>query len=713
MIAVRRLLIVAAYLVLILAFTWPLPAALGDHLVLARGSDVWPHIWNFAWVRTALVDLHHSPYFTHSIFYPTGVPLVYHALNIFTATVSIPLQALFGLVAAFNLMLLANLLAAALAAYWLGRVLGLDRLPAFLLGLLFACSPPVSAAVSQGQAELASVFWMPLYAGLLVRGGGLRLRGLPPGGWPYLAGAALALVGSALAIWYWFVSLLVFTAVYGLVELWAVWRTGDRRAMAGVVGRLALVGGVALVLLSPLLVLMVQEQLRSGADVGIARSGTSDAVVLNGSQDPLAWFRPLPGHIDIAQEFLNGANLGLGWTVLALIVVAVALLRGPRRRGLVLWGLAALALAVLALGPHLVLNGESTGIPLPYSAILQLPGAAAMRVPLRFATLLALCLAVPAAFGLAAILDRVRPAAGQLTVTALAVALVVVEFFGPPRVLIQPEAQPFFQQLAAHPSPCLGDLREPLAQCDAVLELPQATWIPPGMYHQAISKHPMVGGYISRHYPYDFAVNTPGVAQLIDADPASLGDDILTPSVHDTALQAMDYYGVRYVVVHPLDDYRPAADLQRTLSILFPTPGTDDDGLTVYTVPHVAQDRAFFYLGENWHAMEQNAAGLRWRWTDQSAAVHIVTPEAAAGAYTLALDVYSVSGPRTLVATLDGQELGRYPVTPAPGGKIELPLTLAPGEHLLTLASVEPALEPPGDKRHLSLGYHALTLTRR
>jgi hypothetical protein len=267
--------------------------------------------------------------------------------------------------------------------------------------------------------------------------------------------------------------------------------------------------------------------------------------------------------------------------------------------------------------------------------------------------------------------------------------------------------------LATHPSPCLGDLQAPLAQCAAVLELPQATWIPPGMYHQAISKHPMVGGYISRHYPYDFAVNTPGVAQLIDADPTSLGADILTPSVHDTALQAMDYYGVRYVVVHPLDDYRPAPDLQQTLRLLFPTPGATADGLTVYTVPPVDQDRAFFYLGENWHAMEQNAQGLRWRWTDQSAAVHIVTPDAAAGAYTLALDVYSVSGPRTLVATLDGQELGRYPVTPAPGGQVALPLALAPGEHLLTLASVEPALEPPGDKRHLSLGYHALTLTRR
>src|SRR4051812_319075 len=101
------LLISLAYLAILLLFTWPLPAHLGDSLVLARGSDVWPHIWNFAWVRTALLDLHKSPYFTTGIFYPTGVPLAYHALNVFTSTLSIPFQLAFGLVAAFNLMMIA------------------------------------------------------------------------------------------------------------------------------------------------------------------------------------------------------------------------------------------------------------------------------------------------------------------------------------------------------------------------------------------------------------------------------------------------------------------------------------------------------------------------------------------------------------------------------------------------------------------------------
>src|SRR5689334_5084912 len=76
----RPALVTLAYLALILIFTWPLVLHLGDHLVLESGVDLWQNLWNFGWVRTALADLHQSPYFTYAIYYPTGVPLAYHAL---------------------------------------------------------------------------------------------------------------------------------------------------------------------------------------------------------------------------------------------------------------------------------------------------------------------------------------------------------------------------------------------------------------------------------------------------------------------------------------------------------------------------------------------------------------------------------------------------------------------------------------------------------
>ena len=706
----RRLTIPLAYLALMIVFTWPLAAHWGDSLALARGSDVWPHIWNFAWVRTALLDLHRSPYFTTSIFYPTGVPLAYHALNVFTATVSLPLQLVFGLVPAFNALMIGNLVAGAGAAYWLARGLGLARGPAWLVGGLFACSPPVGAAFAQGQAELVSVFWLPLYCGLLLRGAGLRALELPAQGRGYLVGAGVAGVGSLLAIPYWTVSLGLFTAVYALLELVWASRWDGRRALARVSGRLAVVGATAGVAVLPVLWLMGRGLVRAGADLGISGSGANDAVVASGSQDLLALFRPFPGGVDINQP--HGANLGLGWTVLALAVLALALSRGPRRRSLWLWGGVALLAGGLALGPQLVLGGHLTGIPLPYAVLAGLPGAAAMRVPLRLDTLLALCMAVLAGQGAAALLPRL-PGRAAWPLLAGAGLLAFAEFSGSPRVLIQPEAQPFFRDLAAHPSPCLGDVRAPLAACDAVLELPLDGWSAPGLFHQAISRHPMLGGYISRHYPYPFPGDAPGVRQLVAADPAGLGADIFTPTPGSTAQAALDYYGVRYVVVHDLPHYGPqAANLRAVLDRLLGPTGQTADGLTVYTVPRGAGDAPILYPGAGWDAYEQGS-GTAWRWTDGNATLHLGIPRAAAGAYLLDLQVYALDHPRTLIAALDGHELGRYPVAPSPGSAVSLPLLLPAGDHGLTLVSVEPAVTPLGDARALSLGYHAVTLRRR
>ncbi|HMA36365.1 MAG TPA: hypothetical protein VKY74_18055, partial [Chloroflexia bacterium] len=330
----------------------------------------------------------------------------------------------------------------------------------------------------------------------------------------------------------------------------------------------------------------------------------------------------------------------------------------------------------------------------------------------RFCTGLALCLAVLAAHGLAAIQGRIRAPAARAAPAVLAVVLTGIEFFAVPRPLIAPDVQPFFQQLAAHPSPCNGLVQEPLSRCDAVLELPQITWIPPGMFHQAIDHHPMISGYTSRHYAYPFVDETPGVAQLVNADPTSLGGDIVTPAPGEIALRAMDYYGVRYVVVHPLADYHPAPALQRTLQRLFPGPGVRSGDLTVYTVPPVPQDRAFLFLGENWYAPEHDAAGAPRRWTDARATLRIVVPRGTEGRYTLALTVYAVASPRTLVVTLDDQELARQAVALPPGRPVRVPLMLSAGEHLVGLASLEPAIQPRGDRRRLSLGYDAIALAR-
>src|SRR5436853_2257845 len=144
-------------------FTLPLVAHLGDAVTLARGGDAWLHIWDLWWANKALVDLHQDPYQTTYLLYPTGLNLYYHSLDLFNGLVSIPLQHLFDLTTAYNLLMLANLTMDGLAAYWLC----LDRThstgAALVGGTLFASAPLLSTSVDLGQLDEVTVWCVPLY----------------------------------------------------------------------------------------------------------------------------------------------------------------------------------------------------------------------------------------------------------------------------------------------------------------------------------------------------------------------------------------------------------------------------------------------------------------------------------------------------------------------------------------------------------------------
>src|SRR6185436_16204288 len=71
--------------------------------------DCFQFTWNFWWVRTALLDLHTNPFFTHYLFYPQGVSLLFHTLSASLGVVSIPLQLMLpgGVVTAHNVLVFA------------------------------------------------------------------------------------------------------------------------------------------------------------------------------------------------------------------------------------------------------------------------------------------------------------------------------------------------------------------------------------------------------------------------------------------------------------------------------------------------------------------------------------------------------------------------------------------------------------------------------
>src|SRR6476469_7052958 len=217
------LLALGAYVLAVLAFAWPLPLHLADQAVLARGSDFYPHIWNLWWMRWALFTLHINPYVTTYLNYPTGLPLTYHVLDPLDGLASLPLQASVGLLAAFNLLRLAQLVFAAGAMCALARLLRLPWPAAWAAGALFVFCPIVGTSFDLGQLVEISVGWLPLTILCLIKGLGNRALGLAPSGWGWLVAAGLALAASALTTWYYFTTLVLFTVLYVAWELIGFW----------------------------------------------------------------------------------------------------------------------------------------------------------------------------------------------------------------------------------------------------------------------------------------------------------------------------------------------------------------------------------------------------------------------------------------------------------------------------------------------------------
>ncbi|HEX8220369.1 MAG TPA: hypothetical protein VF914_14330 [Chloroflexia bacterium] len=673
-------------------------------MVLSRGSDAWLHLWDLWWVDKAVVDLQQNPYQTAYLYHPTGLNLYYHSLDLLNALVSIPLQRLFNLTAAFNLLTLANLTLDGLAAYWLCRERTGSVAAGLVGGALFASTPLLGTSLDFGQLDEVTVWWVPLYMLALWRA--LDSPGpvwKPGGGRRAAICAGLCLAGASLATWYFTAGLVVFTVFFVPLYLLGQGPGGRRQYAASLWNASIKVGvGVALflVLLSPLLWAMIGERL-SGATYMLPAPRTT---IFN-SVDVLALFAP--PRLELPDLNAHNSTVALGYVAILLAVLGLA---APRRLTLPL-GVALVALLVMSLGPVLKLAGNETGVPMPYALLNNVPFIGASRQPLRFLATAGMVLSLLAAYGFAWLAGRAPDKRLRVGVTAGALLLVAWELFSLPRQLVATQEGGDVTFLRANAAP------------GAVIELPYEEYSALSLLHQTAHERPIVGGYTSRHFPYPFADAAPGLAQLVSADPSPLVDeDVLAPPVSQTASQSLDYYDIRYVVVHKADiaTGRYGA-LEEVLGALFGghDPAYQDDDVAIYeatgqqaapnaTLPLVG-------LGSGWHAVEP-APTHRWTGsnvTDGNALVWIGIPPAAEGPYRLQMTAYSFEKPRTVTIELDGKAISELSLSPA-FSDLDIDLgRLQTGNHILLFRVHEPPENPPGDERKLAIGTTHLAVVRQ
>jgi hypothetical protein len=175
----RDLLVLLFFTLLTLLMTWPLITRLGT-VYAGNNEDLWTFQWDNWWTRLALQHGYDTLYTTYQ-FFPGGVNLAAHSLSFYNSLIWIPLSALFGDIAAYNLTILLTFVLSGYTMFKLAEYLLVNQrseikdqgsgsspnpqplTPALLAGIIFAFAP-YHFSQSLGHVSLASVQWFPLLA---------------------------------------------------------------------------------------------------------------------------------------------------------------------------------------------------------------------------------------------------------------------------------------------------------------------------------------------------------------------------------------------------------------------------------------------------------------------------------------------------------------------------------------------------------------------
>jgi hypothetical protein len=576
------------FTVLALLMTWPLITKI-NVAYAGNNEDLWTFQWDNWWTRYALQH-GYDLLFTPVQFYPVGVSLAAHSLSFYNSLLWIPLAAVFGDIAAYNITVLLTFILSGytmfkLAEYLLGSVnqgsvnqLIRDQktavpipdyrslIPAMLSGLIFAFAP-YHFSQSLGHVSLASVQWFPLLALFSLKAARetRRRNSLWLGLTTFLIAATrlqfLVLGGAVFAL-------------FMLVDWLALRQEWTRGAW------LRLIAGVAIGLVLSLPIVLPAAQL-------ITQAATPDELIADeqtwGQTDLAAYFVPMTYHPlfgSIVQPLYENFVKNRAWMpylgIVPLLLAVWGALRA-RRRALP-WVVIGSFSFIMALGPFLRVNGaELTDLPLPYALIGDRFPLNILRSPDRYNLMLPLALAPLAAWGVQDVLDRVQARAGRdaasrprRAVYAAGLflgAIILFEYLGVPYPTIEPLPTSPFQEQLAQDGEDYAVLDIPLDRSDTKRYL----------YYQTEHGKPTVQGRVARVPAEAF--------QLFDRIPLLSGwqRSLLARRPPDlgSQLQLLADQNVRYIILHK--DFAPPEAVSSLRNYFTLPPVYEDDQIAVYS----------------------------------------------------------------------------------------------------------------------------------
>jgi len=572
-------LVILAYTLLALALTWPLAANLCSH-VPGNGVDDPPLTWNLWWVQHALLDLGINPFACEFLFYPLGINLAFYTLTILNGLLSIPLQAIWGLIPASNILLISSFilggygafllaldsihsaqLAARNARDWGHGVYSRSRVSyaaAFAAGALYAYASSKMSYAALGQWNIASSQWIPFYVLYLFK------MGRSPRRWRYPLMAALFLVFQAYAELTFATFLVLFTGLWAVWQVVASWRASDIGQVGRLSAGLALLGLIFVLGLFPMLAMMVPDMLVEG---DILVEGGGFAAIFSAD---LAGFlvptrlHPLFGSLADSFSFHHGVGQHIYVGYAALVLAVVGGIAWWRRIEVRFWVLSILVFWLLTMGPSLQINGQDTGLPLPFALVAQLPFFRGNRYPSRYSVLLVLSLSVLVGFGLLALLNKIRAVRprwlerkGLLAASSLLlVALLLFEHLSCPLPLSDMQVPVIYRMIAEEMPGDWTLLDLPVAwRNGARVTGTQDPIIMFQQYYQSVHGKRILAGNTSRNPPLKFQYFTeaPLINTLIALETGHSVDPAVVDRDRILAADVLRFLNIEAVVIHPAE----------------------------------------------------------------------------------------------------------------------------------------------------------------
>lgn len=550
----QQLIVAIAYAALVLLLTYPLVTQLFTHVPGALDrEDFWAHLWTFDWVREAFLT-GQSPYYTTRIFYPDGISLVSHNIAWLNIAIWLPIQAVVGEIAAYNLVFLFIYWLNCWSVFLLAHAETKSIPASFLAGLAFGFWPYVVSHFD--HPNMIFIAWVPLSM--------VALRRLfqHERVWDMLLFAFfLAMLG----ITRW--QLLViggFAIVIYLLFCW--WQSGWSRR--GII--LALIGGiVAGIALLPLAWFM----LKSLTEVQSAESLLYD-LSLEGQADLLAYvmpsrFHPLWGAwVQQTAVFANFTYNKLYTPTLLFSALPWVLLGLRKRKAAWVWGSIGILYFLLSLGPVLRVNGQLyPQIPLPYRLIENNVFIELIRRSGRFNILLGLPVALLLAHGMAWLLPKLSHVKRN-GVWIIATGLLLFEILPLPFPLVDTRIVPAGYATLPPAEPPYAIVTVPMTRFPTKLF----------MFYQLSHHFPLVGGHIARRPAgtYDFIDSVPFLASM--RQDGTIPDTAVNVSQQ---LAQLANANVRYLVGHKqgVERYH-TTNLRNWIPY---APFYEDDELVIYT----------------------------------------------------------------------------------------------------------------------------------